>query len=305
MKKANDSISLAYYVVGFFDLLGQQDHLRNLRSLPNRNDPEAIAETRDGLKNTYGAVVAMRQFFTDAFVAFERKTLDTSGLTPEQFSTYQQLTNNPIQLQGFSDSIAAYLSLTTNTAKLPARGVFGVFSAAATTFVCCLARGHPIRGGIDVGIGFEPTDGEIYGPALSRAYTLESKIANYPRIVVGDELIRYLHKTREQSADDAFAAASKKTAATCLDSIAVDDDGYPFIDYLGPLFRAQFGNVIDPTVIDLAYDHVAEFSIRFKDSKDTKLAFRYALLRNYFEARLPLWSDLPRKTSKDEWRRCR
>ncbi len=35
--------------------------------------------------------------------------------------------------------------------------------------------------------------GEIYGTALERAYVLESEVAKYPRIVIGDELWKYLN----------------------------------------------------------------------------------------------------------------
>jgi len=294
------SLSLEYYVVGFFDLLGQQEHLRNLRYLPDKNDATALANTRDDLKNTYGAVLGMRKFFTDAFNAYTRKPLDTNSLTPEQRTTYLQMTNNPIQFQRFSDSMIVFLSLrNTDAAKLPARGVLGILSAAALTFVGCLGVGHPVRGGIDLGVGYEPSEGEIYGPALSRAYTLESRIANYPRIVVGEELIRYLTETRNQPQTDAFATESKAIAADCMNCIAVDDDGIPFIDYLGQYFRTLIGDHGDAKFIDMAYNRVIEFSKRYKEEKNSKLAFRYTLLRNYFEARLPLWADLPRKAENN------
>lgn len=289
------SLSLEYYVVGFFDLQGQQEHLRKLRRLPDKNDANAFAKTREDLKNTYGAVLGMRKLFTDAFGAYTRKPLAAESLTPEQQTTYSQMTNNPIQFQGFSDSMLVFLSLrNTDAAKLPARGVLGILSAAALTFIGCLSEGHPIRGGVDLGIGFQPSEGEIYGPALSRAYTLESSIANYPRIIVGDELIRYLTETRDQVPSDAFSTQSKPIAAACMNCLAYDDDGIPFVDYLGPYFRSLLGDR-DATFIDRAYNHVVEFSTRFKEEKNSKLAFRYTLLRNYFETRLPLWADLPRK----------
>ena len=293
-----DSLSLQWYVVGYFDLLGQQEHLRNLRSLPNRNDLEALARTRDDLKNTYGAVVAMRNMFKDAFDAFKPRTVDTSSLTPEQLQVFQQMGNKPIQFYGFSDSMVAFQPLRiTEAAKLPVRGIFGIIVAAATTFVGCLGVGHPIRGGIDLGVGFEPSGGEVYGAALSRAYALESRVANYPRMVVGDELIRYLIGVRDQAQPDQFTTLSKSIAAACLKCLAYDDDGMPFVDYLGPYFRAEIGNAIGTggvRFIDEAYNRVVEFSARYKAEKNSKLAFRYTLLRDYFESRLHLWADIQR-----------
>jgi len=293
------SLTLEYYVAGFFDLLGQQEHLRNLRQLPGKDDASALARTREDLKNTYGAVLGMRKLFASAFDSYARKPLATDSFTPEQRAVYLQMNNNPIQFYGFSDSMLVFLSVrTTDAAKLPARGVLGIIVAAALTAIGTLGVGHPIRGGIDLGVGFQPKEGEFYGPALSRAYTLESRMADYPRIVVGDELITYLQQTHNNPASDAFATESKSIAGDCTNCLALDDDGMPFIDYLGPYFRQLLGKAGDATFIDEAYQQVVRFANRFKQEKNSKLAFRYTLLRNYFEARLPLWADLPRKGSK-------
>jgi hypothetical protein len=280
---------LQYYVVGYFDLLGQQDYLRNLRSLPGQTDATALAATRENLRHTYGAVIGMRKLFSDWFDTYARKPHAPSSLTLEQQGIYHQMNNNPIEFQGFSDSMIVFLSLrTTDGAKLPARGILGILTAAALTFVGSLIAGHPIRGGIDVGLGFQPSANEVYGPALSRAYTLESRIADYPRIVVGDELIRYLYETGGQPPTDALASQSKQIAADCTRCLAYDDDGIQFVDYLGPYFRTLIGNTAqDASFIDQAYKRVIEFSTRYKNEKNSQLAFRYTLLRNYFEDRLP------------------
>ncbi len=50
--------------------------------------------------------------------------------------------------------------------------------------------------------------------------------------------------------------------------------------------------VIDVSVIQKAYSQVLNFAEKDQKEKNSKLAFRYTLLRNYFEARLPLWEDL-------------
>jgi hypothetical protein len=74
------------------------------------------------------------------------------------------MNNNPIQFQGFSDSIIVFLSLrTTDDAKLPARRILGILTAAALTFVGSLGVGHPSHGGIDVGIGCQPSAKENRG----------------------------------------------------------------------------------------------------------------------------------------------
>lgn len=288
-KKTKRELHLGHYAVAFIDLLGQQEFLRNL-SLPVSGTPENIETTTEQLANTYGAVTRMRKWFENSFVAYARRNIDASGLTQEQRKEFKTLTNNPIQYQGFSDSIVIFMPLRTNTAKLPIRGIFGILGAAATTFTCCLATGHPIRGGIDIGLGMDITKNEVYGPSLSRAYTLESKIADYPRIVIGNELMNYLVTTRDQPHTDTTAVIAAKIAERCLACIAEDDDGYLIVDHLGEHYRQTFGENIDATVIKKAYEQVLKFCDMYKD--DEKLVTRYNRLKKYFESRLPIWEDL-------------
>jgi hypothetical protein len=296
-KKKDQKLFLGYYAVAFMDLLGQQDFLRNFHFLPNPDDQHDMDATREQLKNTYGAVTGMRKFFNDAFEAYSKRPINIGlrELSAERRREFNALTNNPIKFYSFSDSVAIFMSLRTDTAKHPMRGILGIFSAAATTFVCCLAAGHPIRGAIDVGLGMEITKNEIYGPALSRAYTLESRVANYPRIIVGNDLVSYLEKTRDQQPTDITSEVEKYVAERCFECLAIDDDGYQYVDYLGEFYRRMFGEVIDVTVIQKAYSHVLNATEKYQKEKNSKLAFRYKLLRNYFEERLPVWEDLLKK----------
>jgi hypothetical protein len=56
-------------------------------------------------------------------------------------------------------------------------------------------EGHLVRGGLTAGQIFH-TDKAVFGPALNRAYELESKIAVFPRIVVDPE---WLHLFKDYS----------------------------------------------------------------------------------------------------------
>jgi hypothetical protein len=67
-----------------------------------------------------------------------------------------------------------------------------LLSICAATFINTLSFGMVCRGGINTGIAGEFFTGEIYGPALADVYYLESRIADYPRIVVGDQLYLFL-----------------------------------------------------------------------------------------------------------------
>jgi len=294
--KKNSDVEISYYVVAFIDLLGQQEHLRTLIDLPDKDNAAQMDEFTAILKQTYGVVTGMRRTFQNFFNSFSRRPISDAKikkLTPDQRKQYAELTSNPIQYQRFSDSMVIFLSLRTDRFKVPAGGIFGVLGAAATSFLCGLAAGHPIRGGIELGVGMEMTRGEIYGSALARAYALESKVALYPRIVLGEELIKYLQLTVKKKPTDIYAASGREMAQCCLDMVAVDDDGRPFLDYLGAGFKRHVASEINVEVIKRAYEQVLRHSEKYQRECNTTLAFRYTLLRNYFEARLPLWIQEP------------
>ena len=304
-KKAS-KLDIGYYVVAFIDLLGQQEHLRALSDLPNKEDPAQMDAFRAALKQTYGVVTGMRQSFQSFFNSYSHRQIsqsDLNQLTLEQRKQYDELTNNPIQFQRFSDSMVIFLSLRTDRFKLPTGGIFGVLGAAATSFLCGLAAGHPIRGGIELGVAMEMTKGEIYGAALARAYALESKVAVYPRIVLGKELIQYLQLTLKKKPLDIYASVGRQMAQCCLDMIAIDDDGHPFLDYLGSGFKQHIAAKLNVEVITRAYQQVLKHSENYQREHNTSLAFRYTLLRNYFETRLPLWipeaTKMPPATPSD------
>ncbi len=286
INQKNDDRHLGYFVIAYIDLLGQQDKIRSLKVPPGLSDKVAIDEARRVINDTYGAVKMMRKSFITSFEAFAQSSIQKK-LPPD-------LNNNPIQIQSFSDSNVIYLSLRTDKFKLPVRGIYAILCASAVTFIHSLSQGHPIRGGIDIGAGFEPVKGEIYGPALSRAYLLESRFANYPRIVIGDELMQYLYAHSKQEPTDIYSSASKNLAATCIKLLALDDDGLPFVDYLGQTFHALTHNQIPTAVIQKAYENVIEASDCHKKAKNSKLAFRYTLLRNYFDDRL-----MPQESSSE------
>jgi hypothetical protein len=60
----------------------------------------------------------------------------------------------------------------------------------------------------------------------------------------------------------------------------------PFLDHLGPYFLKHDPPIVDGKLIQQAHEQVLSFCKQFKDSKNGKLAFRYAALKNYFEDRL-------------------
>jgi hypothetical protein len=283
-------LPVGWYLVAFIDVLGQGHLLRQMRGVPEKTDHKQMTEFIALLKKTLGTVKSMRDLFHNFFKGLSRYQFNLSEFTPEQQKLLLQVKSNPLKSHMFSDSVMLFLSLRDDVNKTPVEGVYSVLASAATTFLFMLAGGHAIRGGIDVGVGIELSDDEVYGAALSRAYQLENRIAQYPRIVLGDELITYIQSKRSTTKVDFFSKANKITADLCTDLIAIDTDGLPFLDYLGKGFKQHIAknNIYD--IVEKAYDFVIKESIRCQEVRDSKLAFRYTLLRNYFEARMNIWN---------------
>lgn len=155
-----------------------------------------------------------------------------------------------------------------------------------------MSAGYACRGGIDVGVGGEMFEGELYGPALYEAYRLESQVAQYPRIVIGKNLIDYLVGLTRLEGSDVTSTYTKTIASKCLSFLVQDIDGQPIVDYLGErLMEAVEYQPVEDGTISKAYEFVKREATKWRDRRDTTLSFRYNLLGNYFTSRLTLWKD--------------
>lgn len=86
-----------------------------------------------------------------------------------------------------------------------------------------------LRGAVTVGSLHHEED-QVFGPALVRAYYLETDVAQYPRIILDPRLIHRM-KTTEDFVADQHDHEQEKGYIT--DWLKRDRDGIYFIDYLG------------------------------------------------------------------------
>jgi hypothetical protein len=275
-------LRLGHHLVAFLDVLGQRERFKQLE-VPKT--PEQNVEVAEVLRQTAGFVLELRKTFADQFVTFE------SALT-----ALRKLTSEPVcpKFVGFSDSFITSVPLHTEGSPLVSvTTVFSALSASAVVMLTALARGHPLRGGIDVGLATEIAPGEIYGTALERAYVLESKEAGYPRILIGDELWNYLNVARTHFL--AQTIPESKAITTIIDRmlllVEVDEDGKRILDYMGPVISELQGSdsIFRSGMIQPLYKFVLAEHERVNQLGDPKLAARYETLRHYVESRLPLW----------------
>ena len=141
------------------------------------------------------------------------------------------------------------------------------------------------RGGLDVGIGIKIKQDEVYGPALASAYQLESEAAEYPRIVIGLNLLEFLETVMNQDPKTTFGELAKHKAARCRRMIVQDTDGRQMLDFLGTEVRTvlgELGKPFPPEVVTKGHDFVESEYKRFQDSGQEKMASRYFRLLQYY-----------------------
>lgn len=277
-------LEINYYLVAFLDILGQQEAMKKFKGLPDINNKEQMSEFISIVGDTFTVINSFHQSFKnyfDEFMNMHKKSPLSSIIK-----------SNDIKFQRFSDGVVIFLSLKTDRNVLPIQSIFGILAACAGMFLLWLSQGRPLRGGIEIGLGVETNKNEIYGPVVSEAYNLESKIARYPRIVIGEELKRYLfvHAEGGSKESDIYTKLRIEFAKICMELLTQDDDGYAIVDYLGRGFKKNVAKEVQVEQFVMnAYEFIVKQSCKWQQQKDSKLAFRYSLLRNYFDARLPLW----------------
>lgn len=290
MDKGVDNVFLSNHVAAFIDILGQQEQLRSINILPDTDDPEQRDRFVAVLKETLGVVQDLHEFCANFFDVYKKQAVRVA-VPPDKREAYENLHKADIRFQRFSDGLVVFLSVANSIVQCPVNGIFGLLGACGTACLRGLAGKHPIRAGIDIGWGAELNQNELYGSVIPKAYTMESKVAQYPRIAVGDDLVSYLHSFDNAQENDIYTQFNRALATSCLELLSIDSDGVMFVDYLGEGFKKYISADLDPTVVKTAFEFVLDQLVHWGRRRNTKLVTRYLMLRDYFACRWPLWLD--------------
>jgi hypothetical protein len=103
------------------------------------------------------------------------------------------------------------------------RGFGSVVITTAWVQLALILEGVASRGGIDIGEFYADAQ-FFFGPALNSAYSLESKVAIFPRVVLGGAALKR-----------AVGESLVGDLSTYESMIAVDEDEQVFVNYLGDL----------------------------------------------------------------------
>jgi hypothetical protein len=121
----------------------------------------------------------------------------------------------------FSDSIVISFDCKDNNS------VFNTLVDIQLLLIDLVFRGFLCRGGVSLG-KIVHKDGMVFGPGMIDAYTLESKAANYPRIIIGQDIL----KSGNFFVSEDPLWDMEKTNPT--GPIGQDSDGMYYINYFSP-----------------------------------------------------------------------
>lgn len=284
----DDKLLFQHYLVAFVDILGQRRGLREIKDLPTID-----GEKEDFIKKlqeTIGKVDALRRAFRSFFKAAQFYTPDTSRVPAEHREEFIASQKSEVYFYGFSDSIIIAVPLGSADENCTAmNGVYSALVATSGISLIALTAQIALRGGLDVGIATQIEAREIYGPALERAYFLESNLAEYPRFLVGKELFTYLHWVENQQCTTRRGEVAKGMAKFCREMIVLDTDGRAMLDFMGERAKEAADDSIGAEVVKLAKDFVSSQYKRYFDWEDHKLSSRYFRLLRYINSRAKRW----------------
>jgi len=275
------------YCVAFIDLLGQRDAMRGQGLLIPIESEDERKEFDEILQNSIGAIIKLQERAESMLAPILKQNLNSprrAELSPEQHVIWDDMQRTRIETQRWSDGLMSFVCLGDTDIRCRMNGVFGIFGLAGTLCLLGLATCRPIRGAIDIAWGVELHPGELYGPAVARAYELESEIAQYPRIVIGPESVRFLETHAANTEQDVFSQTDRELAVLCLNMLVQDADGQWILHYLGDTFQFAVTHNQHGELYEAARKFVFDQLFTHQSQCNSKLAFRYSHLLQYFDA---------------------
>jgi hypothetical protein len=270
--------------VAFVDLLGQKEAFLKTDYLPNAEDPAKVEAFMAEVKASTGVILGMRKILASFRTGLTQDSGAFNDLSREQREMAERFQKTRVREFRMSDGIILACPLTPENGHFPIRGVYDVLATCAVLMSVQLAAERPIRGGIDVGTGME-IDGELFGPALVKAYVLESKRAKYPRLAVGQDLVNYLMTSARSGMPEIEGQYQRKMAEGIVPLLKRDADQQWIVDYAGPKAREFLPRLTDMLGPAKAFAQRtrAELMPR-QDEEGQKLFGRYTQLVRYLEA---------------------
>jgi hypothetical protein len=288
-----------HYIVAYIDVLGQKAELAKLEKLLDNGERtgEPVLKAK---RQTIDVVKKIR----NDFLEFQKERMGSEfknpwhrNLTAVQKDQFKKLKYGDIKFRYISDGIIIYAPLAMTQGEQRVLDILNIVSSTAFLILRSLAYNVAIRGAVELGWATKidgwtknKEDTDIYGPILVRAHYLEKKVAGYPRVIIGERLIDYL-KLRSQLPNEEPGNPQEKLNKICEEHcrllICEDTDGQFIVDFLGEYMQEIIKSPDVAPLAKLGYQFVEQEYIRHKQARNSKMAFRYEHLMNYYLERLP------------------
>jgi hypothetical protein len=200
-------------------------------------------------------------------------------------------------MQRFSDTFIFFSKLHNDDHDMLLSPLLAYLGCLSILIITLLDRKIVLRGSICYGTGWETSTNhcDFYGYALARAHYLESKKANYPRIIIDKKL----YELFTDAAGEKFNINPliKNIAKECLMLCYKDFDGEIALDYLGEYMAhglSACGKIgLSAEKIKTIYPWITMQKEHFQNSSNQqeqeRLYPKYQKLEAYFESRLHYW----------------
>jgi hypothetical protein len=291
------------YIVGLVDISGQSSKLDELGSLwwelqDTGNTTEEKSEIMDKLtKETYEEVEHFRILFTDSFNSMKKNFLKhprIDTLSPSEQAVVTKITNEMFKLRSFSDLVVFYTPFDAIDELLNRVRISSMLVAYTCVLILEFSVGTFFRGGIEIGAGAELGNGDLYGPVLNEVYRLESKIADYPRLIIGKRLSTFI-QSQSQNLDkgEFLNGVLKRANDFCKKMIYRDNDGQIILDYLGEeAFKLnQFSGSKGCSFVKESITKIEDSLNNHKKDGNEKLERLYEKLLKYYQSRIKIWDN--------------
>lgn len=280
-------IMFGYHVVTLIDFLGQQSKLAewDFRPETKYDQQRFIAAVQE----TLGKITKWRGQFEKNFNIWRKARQLPASWTaalPDGGWAYREFADTSLGFMHFSDTIVIYSPVVNQFGHANAGTIMSHLFTCGTLMLLALCQNTVFRGAIEIGMAGQLAPAGIYGPALAAAHQLESKVAEYPRIMVGARLREYLCALAANSEDSAPASINRETGRLCRSLLGQDRNGDWIVDYL----NAGFAKICTDSEgwAELragAYKFVRRERDRFQQERDEKLAARYERMAEYYQSR--------------------
>jgi hypothetical protein len=283
-----ETLKIANYCVSFIDLLGQRTEYKNEGLLLQYESTEEKEKFKIKVQNTIGKIDFLQRA-ADIFLngVLNYKSPEREMLAPDRKVIYDKVKEVHLNRQRWSDGLVYFISLEEGKVQCPIQGVY--IQLITNCYLCFfgLANGIPLRGSMDIAWAAELHEGELYGAAVAKAYELETCVAQYPRIVIGQRVIDYIIFNMNKPASNDYDEVDKTFAKKCFDMLAQDFDGHYVAHYLGGVFHEMVTKSLHGELYQSSIEFVLEQCKKWRDERNTKLSSRYNHLLSYFLSHSP------------------